>query len=251
MSLDSTWLTAFLSAFVRMSAILLASPLFTLGAIPVKVRVFFSLVVATALSVNILPHVTVPSSLPELLLLVAYDIGIGLFIGFITQAVLLAAEFAGAFLDLHVGFGMAAVLAPNVGLPSSIIARFKVMLAGVLFLTLNGHHLIVQAFISSYQTPLSGDTMPMMSALLEVTKQLSLLALQMSAPVGAVALVVDAGLGLVSRAAPQVNVLMLGISAKLIAGIVALAVALPVFAYGVQQGLEYTIELLSHSLKLR
>jgi flagellar biosynthetic protein FliR len=245
MSLDSTLLTAFLSAFVRMSAILLASPLFTLGAVPVRVRVLFSVAMAMVLAPNLTPYISVPASLPDLLLLVAQEVGIGLFIGFLTQSVLWAAEFAGAFLDLHVGFGMAAVLAPNVGLPASVIARFKVMLAGVLFLTLNGHHLIINAFLKSYQIPPFEATLPMIPTLLQVTKELSLLALQMAIPVGAVALVVDAGLGLVSRAAPQVNVLMLGISAKLMVGLIALTVGLPAFAYGVQQGMAYTVEVLT------
>ncbi len=248
MSLDSTLLTAFLSAFVRMSAVLLASPLFTLGAVPVRLRILFSLAMAMVLAPNIAPHISVPTSLIDLLLLVAQEVGIGLFIGFITQSALWAAEFAGAFLDLHVGFGMAAVLAPNVGLPASVIARYKVMLAGVLFLVLNGHHLIISVFVHSYQLSPFDSAMPMVPTILKTTKELSLLALQMALPVGAVALVVDAGLGLVSRAAPQVNVLMLGISAKLIAGLTALAVALPAFAYGVQQGMEYTASVLARWL---
>lgn len=244
MNLDSAFLAAFFAAFLRTSAMVLAAPLFGGNGTPVIVRVFFAAALSLCLTPILYGNVAVPNDAISLLLFVGKEIACGLLIGVAVQFVLWAAEIAGNFLDMQVGFGLASVLVPNQVIPSTVISKFKFMLALVLLVTVNGHHLLIQALAASYAT---ADRITMAKAydqILGGLAEMSLLAIQIAAPVAAVAFVVDATLGIVSRAVPQINILMVGISAKLLAGMVAVAVGLPALAGGVSRGIELAAQSL-------
>lgn len=244
MSLDSALLAAFFAGFLRTSAMVLAAPLFGGNGTPVIVRIFFAAALSLCLTPILYGQVSIPSDALSLLFFAGKEIACGLLIGVAVQFVLWAAEIAGNFLDMQVGFGLASVLVPNQSLPSTVISKFKFMLALVLLVTVNGHHLLVQALVTSYR---AGDSITMATAFDQVLTGLgtmSLLAIQIAAPVAAVAFVVDASLGIVSRAVPQINILMVGIPGKLLAGIVAVGIALPALAAGVSRGVEIAAEAL-------
>lgn len=244
MNLDSAFLAAFFAAFLRTSAMVLAAPLFGGNGTPVMVRIFFAAALSLCLTPVLYGNIAIPSDAISLLLFAGKEIACGLLIGVAVQFILWAAEVAGNFLDMQVGFGLASVLVPNQAIPSTVISKFKFMLALVLLVTVNGHHLLVQALAASYA---AGDQITMTRAYDQVISGLagmSVLAIQIAAPVAAVAFVVDATLGIVSRAIPQINILMVGISAKLLAGMVALAIALPALAGGVSHGIDLAGESL-------
>ncbi len=244
MNLDSALLAAFFAAFLRTSAMVLAAPLFGGNGTPVIVRIFFAAGLSLCLTPILYGQVTVPNDLLSLFFFAGKEIACGLLIGVAVQFILWAAEMAGNFLDMQVGFGLGSVLLPNQVMPATVISKFKFMIALVLLVTMNGHHLLVQALVASYS---AGEAISLASAYDQIIGGLvtmSMLALQIAAPVAAVAFVVDAALGIVSRAVPQINILMVGISAKLMAGIVAVGIALPALGAGVSRGIEIATEAL-------
>lgn len=248
MTLDSNFLIALLAVFLRASAMVLISPLFTGTGTPTKVRVFFSVALALALAPALSGAIPVPSNLYDLAAIAVEEVAFGLILGFLVQMVMLAAQVAGSFLDLSIGLGLASILAPNASIPGSIIARFKYFLALVLFLSLDGHHLMIQAMLAGYrvQVPLGGEVVYQM--MLTGVWQMSLIALQIALPVAAVSVVVDACFGIISRAVPQINVLIAGISGKMLIGILALSLSLPTLAVGVSRSLEAVRGLLERWL---
>lgn len=238
MTLDSSFIVALLAVFLRTSAMVLISPLFTGTGTPTKVRVFFAAALSLALAPLLTGVILVPSTLYDLAALAAKEVAFGLILGFLVQMVMLAAQVAGSFLDLSIGLGLASILAPNASIPGSIISRFKYFLALILFLSLDGHHLMIQAMLAGYrvQAPLGGEQV--YQIMLTGVWQMSLIALQIALPVAAVSVVVDACFGIISRAVPQINVLIAGISGKMLIGIVALSLSLPTLAIGVSRSLE-------------
>lgn len=244
MKLDAAFLVTYSAVFIRISAMMLTAPLFSGMGTPVLVRVFMGAAIACAVSPVVYGSISVPEDLLQLGLLVGREAITGMAIGFCIQLALSAAQMAGSFLDVAVGFGMASVLAPNTSLPSTILSKFKTLLAIALFLALNGHHIMMKALVGSYSFTGSLTAESGMTAMLSGLGSMSLLALQIALPVAAVTFVVDAALGIVNKAVPQINVLMAGISAKLLAGLVALALSLPALAYGVSQGLTIASDLI-------
>ncbi len=249
MTLDSALLIAFLAAFLRTSAMVLASPLFTGTGTPTMVRIFFALALSFAISPLLQGHIAVPAEMYGLAAFGFYEIVCGLMIGFAVQMVLLSAQVAGAFLDIQVGFGLGSVLAPNTSVPATVLSRFKFMMAMVVFISMNGHHLLINALIASYSasTQISADAGLQMA--LDGMWKMSLLALQIAIPVAAVSFIVDACLGIVSRAVPQINVLMAGISAKLLVGMLALSLTLPAIAMGVSNGITIAEQMIVKMFK--
>jgi flagellar biosynthetic protein FliR len=130
---------------------------------------------------------------------------------------------------------------PVTGVPVSVIGQFKYMLGLMVFLQVDAHHLMLGAFLQSYQslptisTEVAG---PIQESLVAMLGQMTLLALQMAAPVAAVSIVVDAALGLVNRAVPQMQVFLVGMPAKTIMGMIALSISIPALVGTVQSGVE-------------
>ncbi|MFX8856587.1 flagellar biosynthetic protein FliR, partial [Acinetobacter baumannii] len=78
---------------------------------------------------------------------------------------------------------------------------FNTMLATVILLLADGHHLMFRAFVESYQVPIGGIQMDgaFLSALLTLLFRLMLLAAQIAAPVSAVAVIVDVAAGVINK----------------------------------------------------
>ena len=117
---------------------------------------------------------------------------------------------------------MSQSLNPITGVSSTVISQYKFMLGVVVYLSINAHHLMLQAFADSYQAlPAFGaGDLPLLKAeIVSSIARMSLLALQISAPVMAVGLVVDAALGVVNKAVPQMQAFLVGLPAKVLMGL--------------------------------
>lgn len=244
MTIDSALLITFLMIFLRCGAMLLASPIFG-GGTPVQIRVGLSVMVAMALTPMLkssLGHI--PTNLYELATAACYEVLIGLLIGSCMQLLMLGAQMAGAVLDIQIGLGSIQVFNPQTQTPVSLFAQFKYLLAIVLLLLMNGHHLMFEAFVESYRmSPLQMADMPFVQAnLMALVGKISLLSLQIAAPVAGVCVVVDAATGIVNKSVPQMQAFLVTMPAKIMLGIVAMSLTLPVMATAVQSGVEHTFE---------
>ncbi|HRK21159.1 MAG TPA: flagellar biosynthetic protein FliR [Fimbriimonadaceae bacterium] len=253
MTLDSGLLWAFFLVFVRCTALMLSSPIFGSQTTPVHIRVMTTLALSGALVFAlhpVPPHL--PTNLGEMLLSVGNEAACGLLLGAFVSMTMMAVQFAGSFLDLHVGLGMSQVMNPVTGVPSSVITQFKAMLALIVFIGIQGHQFVIQAFVKSYETmpTLSLATMgPLQDGLIGLVGEMSILALQIAAPVAAVGLIVDTAMGIVNRAVPQMPVFLVGLPVKIGASMLALSLALPALVVGVQSGLDATAEALAKSMR--
>lgn len=246
MKLDSAFLIAFLAVLMRVGAMFIVTPVFGGGQTPPVVRTFFAMALAFALCPLMTGAIPVPESLYDLVMLAGREMAFGLMIGFCVQAVLVASELAGSFLDFHLGFGLSAMLNPIEGVPPSILGRFKFYLTVVLLFAVNGHHLAINALVDSYGVTSSLNLDSSLQIISDTISRIGVAGIQIALPVAAAAFVVDAALGLVSRAVPQINVLMSGISAKILVGMIALSLTLPTLAYGVNEGITFMATSLKH-----
>ncbi len=255
MSFDSALLYAFLLVFVRCSAMLLVSPMFGAQNSPLQVRIFTTLAIAGALTFALKPAIgPVPTQLYGLAGAVTKEALAGLLIGMFMAFVLQAAQMGGSIIDMQMGLSMSQELNPLTGVPVTVVSQFKYLLALVIFLCMNCHHQMIIAFARSYETmpALSYDTLPALrTGLASLIGNLSLLALQMAAPVIAVSLIVDAGLGIVNKAVPQIQAMLVGLPAKVILGMIALSLGLPAMTSAVSSGVNAAFLGLAHSTGMK
>jgi flagellar biosynthetic protein FliR len=185
-----------------------------------------------AISALLISAVSVPvtaiASLASLVLAVASEAVIGLAFAFGFIAAYAATQIAGRVLDTQIGFGAAGILNPATQTISPLLANLLGMLAIAVFLSLDGHLLLLKALsLSLHAMPpgskLSGESWP---SILEHSSVSFLFALSLAGPVMGLLLLSDIALAALARSMPQLNVLVLGFAIKIMLGLIGLALGI-------------------------
>lgn len=216
----------------RISAIFFVMPVFGHRSVPVPVRVGLSLLVSLAvLPLLKAPPGGIPGDMLPYAAMIAREIAFGLAIGFVVMLVFAVVEMAGQVLDVEMGFSMVNVIDPVFGQPLPVIGNFLHLLALLLFLLVDGHHVVLAGLVESFrQVPpgLGGLNDAGLRVGLEEAAWAFYTAVKIAAPVLGVLFLTSVALGLVARAAPQLNIFVVGVPAKLAVGLISLAAAMPV-----------------------
>lgn len=218
---------AFMWPMLRISALLLAAPVFSLSALTVRIRVLLAL----ALSVMVYPLFTWPDIdplSPAGLLEICNQLVIGVFMGLALQIVTAAVVVAGQTISNSMGLSMASLIDPNLG-NVPVIAQFLLILSTLIFVSLGGHSLLLALILESFATLPVGSSLfgPQAYAqLVSWSAMIFLGALLMALPVMVTLLFISIGLGVVTRAAPSLNIFSVGLPATIVVGFVVLLLSL-------------------------
>ena len=139
---------------VRPGALLLMAPGFGGQTVPMLTRVALTVLLALSLA----PLVTMPSG-PDagIALTIARESAIGLALGMTARALMAGAELAGHLCSQQIGFSYAATVNPDGGARNTMLATLYGLVAAVAWLGINGHHLLLRALASSYESlPIGG-----------------------------------------------------------------------------------------------
>jgi flagellar biosynthetic protein FliR len=246
----NAWLAALLWPLSRILGLIAASPLFGNTAVPVSVKVSLGVLLAVIMApaIGTFPAVD-PMSMPGMLILVQ-EMLIGLAMGFTMRIVFAAIEMAGEVSSLTMGLGFASFFDPNTAGRSSAVSQMLTLIATMAFLAMNGHLVLLEALAESFITmPISAT--PMSSgAPLELARwggRIFSTGLQLSLPIVAALLLTNVALGILTRAAPQLNLFGVGFPVTLTVGFLIIATTLPYLNMPMQnwfnQGIEATRSL--------
>src|SRR5690606_17028548 len=144
------WINAFLWPFIRILALLGTAPLLGDSAIPIRVKVGFSVVVTVAVAPTLGPMPDLPTGSFAALWLAAQQVLIGIAIGLVMGIVVAAVLTAGVFIGLQMGLCFASFLDPATGANTAVLARFMNNMALLLFLAVNGHLIMLAGLIRSF-----------------------------------------------------------------------------------------------------
>ena len=227
-----THLGFFLLVFARISAIFSSAPFFGSRNVPVYVKAAFSLLL-TYITVPIIPNpAAVPDAfLPYLVLLVS-ELLVGLIIGFAASLVFYGVQMAGQLLDMQIGFGIVNIFDPLSGQQMPLIGNFKYILALIVFLTTNSHHLFITALVSSFKLiPPAGIVFSnsVTGIIVDMVSGLFVVAIKICLPVLIAIILTDIALGILARTMPQMNIFIVGIPGKIMVGMFVLTLALPFY----------------------
>ncbi|GIP33082.1 flagellar biosynthetic protein FliR [Paenibacillus sp. J2TS4] len=218
--------------FCRITSFFLVAPVFTARNVPMQFKIGLSFFL-TLMAISAIGEAPIPMD-GEYLLSIIKEILIGLLLGLIANLFFTAVQIAGAFIDVQIGFAMANVIDPMTGVQTPLLGNFKYFIALLLFLSFNGHHLLIQAIVDSYEwVPLSNDLFAhiyqgqVSEFFLQSFIKAFALAFQMAAPLVASLFLVDVGLGVLARTAPQFNIFVLGIPMKILVGLLLLFLFVP------------------------
>ncbi|WP_370327653.1 flagellar biosynthetic protein FliR [Euzebya sp.] len=228
LQIDQYLLTGFLLAVVRAGAWLLVIPPLNSPIVPVQVRVGL----ATTLAVYAAPVLAaeqVPVEIGPLIMAGGFQVVLGLSLGFLVNLLFSAIGAAGELIDIFGGISIQPAFDPMTGGTGSGFARIYQTVGVTLLFAVGGHLLIVRGFIESFKAiGVSGlDLTNLRELLIGNLGHFLLAAVEIAAPIIAVAFLIEVGQGLVARAAPQMNVFLAVMPLKILVTIVIVAVALP------------------------
>ncbi len=218
---------------IRVSAMVATAPVLSSRSIPVRVKAAIGL----ALVLSVLPMTAaqtggVPQDGFAYLMLAGKELIIGAAIGLIAQMVFAAVQMAGAFIDLSTGFAMASALDPVSSSTMTVLGRTYNLIATTVFVTIGGHLMLLKGVLASF-TLIPPTAMPRFEVFVQGVASTSagvfVIALQLAAPLMAALLITDVALGIMSRAAPQMNVFATGLPIKIGIGLVGSAFLMSAF----------------------
>ncbi|WP_033921838.1 flagellar biosynthetic protein FliR [Sphingomonas sp. 37zxx] len=215
---------------VRVGAAFVAAPVFSAVSVPVTVRI------TLAGAIGILAMNTNAIIAPEQVfafetfLSIAAEALVGLALGFILQIAFAAPLLASEVIGTSMGIGFAAAINPQSGTSTPALGNFLSILLTLLFLSVDGHLVLVELVVRSYEVLPPGAAWLSVAALRNIAffgGYAFLAGFLLALPVGFLLLCLNLIVGMLSRSSPSLNLFAVGLPASLLAGVIALFVAMP------------------------
>lgn len=217
--------------FLRVSAIMIMIPVISNRQVPLKIKGGVAIIVSCIVMPFVHP-VPLSMGMPVLIFKMVGEVFIGVIIGLIGRLLFAGVQLAGQLVGFQMGFAIVNVVDPISSLQVSIIAQFQYVIAMLVFLSVNAHHIFLYAIAESFQIvpPLTFlFTGSLMDALIEFSKNIFVMAVKVGAPVMAILLFTSVSLGLIARTVPQINVFIVGFPLKIAIGLIGIGLTLPIF----------------------
>jgi len=226
------WMGQFIWPFFRITAFFMAAPVFGTQLVPARIR----LVLAVVVTVLVMPSI---GELPPFqglsaqnLATVAQQVLIGLSMGFFLQLVFHIFVLAGQVIAMQMGLGFASMNDPANGVTVTVLSQFYLMLVILMFVDMGGHLVALQAVIESFSVmPVAETGLVSEKFWLIVQSGAWMFAsgLLIALPAVTALLIVNIAFGVMTRAAPQLNIFSLGFPLTLLFGLFVIYISLSGF----------------------
>lgn len=223
-------LWALLFTMVRVGAAFVAAPVFGAVSVPLNLRILLTGAIGV-LSMNAVP-IQAPGEVFALatFLAVAAEVLVGLALGFVLQIAFAAPLVASEVIGVSMGLSFATALNPQTGQSTPALGQFLTILLTLLFLAVDGHLVLVELVVRSYELLPPGQAWLVPGKLQNIALfggYAFLAGLLLALPVGFLLLCLNIVVGMLSRSAPALNLFAIGIPASLAMGVLALLVGMP------------------------
>ena len=243
------WVAQGFFPFTRIGACLMVAPLFGARFVPARLRIILALAI-TALVVPLLPAPDIAPFSAQGFVVVAQQILIGVALGFAMQIVFDALGLAGQLLANSMGLSFAFNVDPLRGSSTAALGQLYIILATLVFLALGGHLALIQVLVDGLTTLPVGATLPRegLWAIVLWGGTLFSGAISIALPGVTALLIVNLAFGVVSRAAPSLNLFAVGFPISLIVGLVVVLAGMGPLTQGISQliaqGLQFLRDLI-------
>lgn len=224
------WVGSFLWPLIRIGAMLSVAPLVSQRNVSVRVRGALAILLAIAIGPTVKVDTAIDPFGVDTWLVIAHQIVIGLAMGLILRIIFTTLETAGHLIGILTGLGFAQFVDPGSGVPTPAVSRLYAVLGSLLFLTLNGHIIIILAVAKSFDlmpVGLVGLSVDSVWRMLEWATIMFAGGVLIALPAVAGLLFVNVGFGVMTRSAPQFNIFSVGFAITITLGFVVVLYSLP------------------------
>ncbi len=244
----------FLLIMVRFNAMIVVAPFYSSGVIPFRFKAMISflvtLVIFPAVAVK---GYTMTGNMGLYYLMIIQEAAIGIYLGFLVAVIFSAFQLAGQFFAVQIGFGMSEVLDPLGQVSIPLVGQLKNLIGLLVFLAINGHHYLLEALYRSYElAPVlsvsKASSGKLFQYLMYSFSGMFMVALKIALPVVGVIFLISVSMGVLAKAAPQMNIMMLGFPFKIIVAFSIMLLISPLIVRIMQVSLERTFTFVTRVL---
>lgn len=243
----ATWVGSFMWPFIRVGAMFMAMPVIGTQSVPVRVRLAITLAVTVVIAPQLhdLP-VLDPFSLAFWIIIIQQFL-IGIAMGFALQLMFSAVITSGQIIAQQMGLGFAAMVDPSNGLQVPMVSQLYLLAVVLIFLIFNGHLILIEVVANSFNTLPVGQEVLSPDSLWQLISWGSDMfagALLISLPTVGALLVVNISFGIITRAAPQLNIFAVGFPIMIVLGFAVIMTTLPSLVPQTSKLLQNILELI-------
>lgn len=228
----SALIGSYLWPFIRIAAMITAMPALSSSFVPMRAKLAIAIGLTIVIAPIIPPVPEVDAISIEAMFLVMYQILVGVAMGFIFNLVFAAFVIGGQIIAMQMGLGFSMMVDPLNGAQTPVLAMFFVLMVTLFFLLMDGHLALIRVVADSFHSlpiGLSGISSANYWELANWGTRMFVGAVLVSLPAVTALLLVNMALGVMGRAAPQLNIFAVGFSVTITAGFVLLMMTLPVY----------------------
>jgi flagellar biosynthetic protein FliR len=217
----------------RYIGMMLLTPIFNSRVIFYQAKIYLalSLAIITFPLVNNLYQPIYPASNLQVVISLISEASIGLFMGLTVFIVFAAIQLGGQIIDMRMGFRIANVVDPFSGADSPVIGQLKNIFVTLLFLSLNGHLYLIRHLYDSFKIIPPAQAVfsnQIWEYFFRRSADMFALAIQVALPIAGAVFLIDIILAFLARSVPQMNLFVIGLPVKIMAGLILLFVLLPI-----------------------
>lgn len=244
--------TYFLLILARMSGCVFFNQIFGRGNLPVLLKTSMSLFLTVTIYGMLPPEGNlVVGTIIEYAWLILKEIFIGFLIGHIVNMFFSTVVISGEIIDMQTGMSMSKIYDPSSNLSMGISGSFLNIILILVFFSANGHLTLIQIFITSCKLIEIGNfSIPhdLFQNMIEIFQQILILSLKLSMPIMAVEIIMEAGIGILMKAIPQIQVFSVNVQLKIIVGLLLIVLLVPTFATFIDKTITLMFDTLQNSL---
>lgn len=215
---------------IRVGPLVFLMPVFNYSTVPNQVKALFTL----TLSLILLPVVpisaeTMPQTATGLVIFVACEFAFGAILAFFAHLIFAATDIAGQMVSISMGMGMAGAMDPQFGTQVSLVGYLWNILALLIFLSLNGHHIFLNILVDSYNWLHPGTiniTEATFRGILKGTSHMFVLAIQIMAPAAAALFFSHVAMGIIAKTVPQIPIMIVAMPMNIGIGLLFISLSL-------------------------
>lgn len=214
----------------RLSGLFLSAPFFSRTAGPLRTKVVLILTLTVVMYPLVSPWPQEGGGdVASMAYAMLVELAVGAIIGMLVHWVLFAVQVAGGVIGFQMGLSMAMVMDPTSGLQEGVLSNLLYLTGLLLFITIDGHHMLLEGLLRSFHTLPLGSGLPdagsMLESALAALLRMFHLALLIAAPIIGFTKLLYLGMGLINKASPQIQVFFLSMPVAQMIGFLVLGLS--------------------------
>jgi flagellar biosynthetic protein FliR len=222
-------LASFIWPFIRIGSMFISIPVFSIRALPAKIRV----IVALFITLVVVPLLPSPPDIEifsyQGFMVTLQQLAIGLSTGFVLQMVFSVMLLGGQSIAYSMGLGFASMVDPASGVQVPVVSQVFIVSANLMFLSVNGHLLLIEMLVESFNTlpvGIIGLNLNDLWSIISWSSQIFAGGVLLAMPIMAALLFVNISFGVAARAAPQIQIFAVGIPITIMLGLVLIWISM-------------------------